>query len=75
MIAVDRIREDKKYDYHSIGHFHHFAVIEDRFIINQSLCGPTEYDRVCGRTGKPGQVAFMVSKHGIFNITPFGSEL
>jgi hypothetical protein len=75
MEALNRINSGEAYHYHSIGHFHHFAVVEDKFIINQSLCGGTEYDRTCGRNGKPGQVAFMVSKHGMFNITPFGEEL
>lgn len=54
------------FDYMVVGHFHVGAFEEDT-IINPSLCGTTPYDHAVGRHSKPGQTAFLVSEHGVFN--------
>ncbi len=73
--AIRRMNTEQGIDYHSIGHFHVPALIENRWIVNGSLSGTTEFDHTQGRHAEPCQVAFMVGKHGAFNLTPFGEEI
>ena len=73
--AVRRMNsKDRGYHYLSIGHFHVPAVIENKWIVNGSLSGTTEFDHGLGRFAPPAQVAFMVGKNGMFNWVPFGEK-
>lgn len=54
------------YDYFIMAHFHNLVVLEDSMIC-PALCGTTPYDHASARHAKPGQVAFLVGRHGWFN--------
>lgn len=60
------------FDYGAIAHFHVPTVLENKVLLNGSLCGTTELDHANGRFAPPAQCAFLVSPtHGYFNWTPF----
>jgi hypothetical protein len=72
--AKRRMNTDLGFHYWSIGHFHVPAIIEGNILVNGSLSGTTEFDHSAGRHAEPSQVAFLVSKHGIFNWVPFSGD-
>jgi hypothetical protein len=72
--AKARLMTDRGFHKMILGHFHTPINTPD-FIMGGSLSGMTEYDRGCGRSGKPCQVGWMVHpKYGEFNFNVFYPE-
>jgi hypothetical protein len=72
--AQARMMTNKGFHKMILGHFHTPINTPD-FIMGGSLSGMTEYDRSCGRSGKPCQVGWMVHpKFGEFNFNVFYPE-
>ncbi|PWT80211.1 MAG: hypothetical protein C5B44_05750 [Acidobacteria bacterium] len=72
--ARRRMNTNLGFHYLSIGHWHVPALNSGNVIVNGSLTGTTEFDHGCGRHAAPAQVAFLVGKHGVFNLVPFMVE-
>lgn len=58
------------FDYMVLGHFHVPAFV-NRYFVNGSLTGTTEYDYQCKRWAQPSQITFLVGQHGPFAYTPW----
>ena len=73
--ATRRMNTKLGFKYLSTGHWHVPAIIEDRILVNGSLCGTSEYDHAVGRFAHPSQCAYLMSrKHGYFNWVPFRAK-
>lgn len=69
--AQARMMTDRGFHKMILGHFH-TPINTPEFIMGGSLSGMTEYDRGCGRSGKPCQVGWMVHpKYGELNFNVF----
>lgn len=69
--ATRRMNTDKGFHYWSIGHWHVPGFIEGRTVVNGSLSATSEFDHLNGRHADPAQVAFLVGRHGLFNLIAF----
>jgi len=67
-----RAGTDKDFDYVFMGHWHHYAVIDNSIIICPCMIGPNQFSRFrLHRRSKPEQLlCFFTEKHGLINQWP-----
>lgn len=73
--ARRRMRNNRGFDYWSLGHWHVPSKIGGMILVNGSLSGTSELDHINGRHAGPAQVAFVVHpEHGVFDWTEFNGR-